>query len=134
MEFEFSTVGVFHGYLRPGAELVICPAVILRAGFILGNLTFFKLTAGHIAERFLQHYFHRSGLVCPHCDKEIDIFGAGGGEKMADEMGAVFLGRIPMEMAIREGGDAGRPIVLSHKESLTAQAFETIAQNTITVM
>lgn len=75
-----------------------------------------------------------SGLVCPHCDKEIDVFGAGGGEKMADEMGAVFLGRIPMEMATREGGDTGKPIVLSHKESATAKAFAAIAENTITLM
>ena len=37
-----------------------------------------------------------SGLICPHCGKEIDIFDTGGGEKMAREMDVIFLGRIPM--------------------------------------
>jgi Mrp family chromosome partitioning ATPase len=70
-----------------------------------------------------------SGLVCPHCSQEIALFGKGGGEKMADEMGAVFLGRVPMEMKTREGGDAGKPIVLSDVKSLTAQAFDIMADN-----
>lgn len=74
-----------------------------------------------------------SGLICPHCEEEIDIFGIGGGEKMAQEMGSVFLGRIPMEMETREGGDTGRPIVLTNKDSKTAQAFETIADNVTTL-
>ena len=75
-----------------------------------------------------------SGLVCPHCEKEIELFGKGGGEQMADEMGAVFLGRIPMEMKTREGGDSGNPIILLDPRSKTAQAFEQIADNVITLM
>jgi ATP-binding protein involved in chromosome partitioning len=74
-----------------------------------------------------------SGLICPHCKKEIDIFGIGGGEKMAQEMESVFLGRIPMEMETREGGDTGMPIVLTNRESKTTQAFETIADNITTL-
>ncbi len=74
-----------------------------------------------------------SGLVCPHCKKEIDIFGTGGGEKMADTMGAIFLGRIPMEIATREGGDAGKPVVLDKSDSLTSKAFGTIAENITTL-
>lgn len=74
-----------------------------------------------------------AGLICPHCAKEIDIFGTGGGEKMANEMGVVFLGRIPMEVETREDSDHGMPIVLSRKESKTTQAFNTIAQNVITL-
>lgn len=74
-----------------------------------------------------------SGLVCPHCDKEIPVFSTGGGEKMAEDMGAVFLGRIPMEIQTREGGDTGRPIVLTNPESKTSAAFQTIAQNVMTL-
>ncbi|MHA1629777.1 MAG: Mrp/NBP35 family ATP-binding protein [Candidatus Heimdallarchaeota archaeon] len=70
-----------------------------------------------------------SGLICPHCGKEIDLFGVGGGERMAEEMGAVFLGRIPIEMETRVGGDNGSPVVLVHKESKTTEAFATIAEN-----
>jgi Mrp family chromosome partitioning ATPase len=75
-----------------------------------------------------------SGLVCPHCDQEIALFGKGGGEKMADEMGAVFLGRIPMELETREGGDSGNPIVLADAESQTAKAFDVIAENVVTIL
>jgi len=74
-----------------------------------------------------------AGMICPHCGEEIDVFGSGGGEKMSDEMGAVFLGRIPMEIDTREGGDRGEPIVLSKGESKTAEAFQTIADNTVTL-
>jgi Mrp family chromosome partitioning ATPase len=48
-----------------------------------------------------------SGYVCPHCDKEIQIFGAGGGEKMAAQMGLPFLGRIPIEPEMVEKADQG---------------------------
>ena len=75
-----------------------------------------------------------SGLVCPHCHQEIALFGKGGGETMADEMGAVFLGRIPMEMKTREGGDTGNPIVLADSDSKTAQVFDQIADNVVTVL
>jgi len=72
-----------------------------------------------------------SGLICPHCNDDIDFFGPGGGEKMASEMEAAFLGRIPMEMATRAAGDNGTPMVLSQPESKTAQAFLEISGNVI---
>jgi ATP-binding protein involved in chromosome partitioning len=75
-----------------------------------------------------------SGLACPHCDKEIKFFGKGGGEKMAEQMGAFFLGPIPMEMETREAGDKGLPMVLQRPESKTAQAFKTIADNVVTIL
>jgi ATP-binding protein involved in chromosome partitioning len=70
-----------------------------------------------------------SGLICPHCGKGIDIFGAGGGENMARQMGAEFLGRIPMELETRLAGDKGRPVVLNDTESKTSEAFIKIAEN-----
>ncbi len=72
-----------------------------------------------------------SGLLCPHCGKEIDLFDSGGGEKMANEMGVTFLGRIPIEIETRKGGDSGNPVVLSNKKSGTADSFALIAENTI---
>ena len=72
-----------------------------------------------------------SGLVCPHCEKTIDVFGTGGGEKMAQEMGVAFLGRIPMEIQTREGGDEGRPIVLTDPASRTAKAFVNVGQDVV---
>ncbi len=51
-----------------------------------------------------------SGYICPDCGSEHDIFGSGGGEKMARELELDVLGRIPLEPAVRTGGDAGVPI------------------------
>jgi len=52
-----------------------------------------------------------SGFVCPHCGERTDLFGAGGGEQMAGEMGVPFLGRIPIDPAVVASGDEGRPFV-----------------------
>ncbi|NQT27664.1 Mrp/NBP35 family ATP-binding protein [candidate division KSB1 bacterium] len=70
-----------------------------------------------------------SGLVCPHCSEEIDIFGTGGGEKMAKQMDVHFLGRIPMELSVRQGSDEGKPIVLESTPSKTSEAFKKISEN-----
>lgn len=48
-----------------------------------------------------------SGYICPHCKEEADIFGKGGGEKIAREMEVPFLGGIPMDIDIRRSGDEG---------------------------
>jgi ATP-binding protein involved in chromosome partitioning len=64
-----------------------------------------------------------SGLVCPHCQKMIEVFKSGGGESMARDMGVPFLGRIPMDPQIVGGSDEGKPFVYHHRESESAQAF-----------
>jgi ATP-binding protein involved in chromosome partitioning len=61
-------------------------------------------------------------------DKQYDIFGSGGGEKTARELGVSLLGCIPLEIAARVGGDRGVPIVISEPESKSAQALKAIAQ------
>lgn len=61
-------------------------------------------------------------------DKNYDIFGSGGGEKAANELKIPLLGCIPLEMLLREGGDKGIPIVVSHPNSASAQALVKIAQ------
>ena len=68
-----------------------------------------------------------AGLVCPYCDKIIDVFGSGGGKNMAEEMKVNFLGRIPMEINNRLAGDQGKPMVLHRPESQTAKMFDLIA-------
>lgn len=57
-------------------------------------------------------------------------FGEGGGEKLAAERKVPFLGRIPLDSQVRKGGDEGRPIVISHPDSDTAQAFRRFARDT----
>ncbi|MGE0703344.1 MAG: Mrp/NBP35 family ATP-binding protein [Vicinamibacterales bacterium] len=71
-----------------------------------------------------------SHFVCPSCGHEADIFGHGGGEQMAAELGVPFLGRIPMYQPIREGGDSGVPLVVSEPDSPAARAFMAAAERT----
>jgi ATP-binding protein involved in chromosome partitioning len=61
-------------------------------------------------------------------EKQYDIFGSGGGEKTASELGIPLLGCIPLEISLREGGDAGVPIVVGQPESASAKALNAIAQ------
>jgi ATP-binding protein involved in chromosome partitioning len=57
-----------------------------------------------------------------------EYFGHGGGEKLATLRNVPFLGRIPMEAQVRIGGDEGKPVVISHPESASGQAFVELAQ------
>lgn len=67
-----------------------------------------------------------SGFKCPHCGKEINLFKIGGGEKAAKELGVSFLGRIPIDPAIVNSGDSGKPFVLSNPGSNAAKSFNEI--------
>ena len=59
----------------------------------------------------------------------MDVFGQGGGERLAEDSGVPFLGSIPMDPFIREGGDEGTPIVLSHPERSASLAFKEILES-----
>jgi ATP-binding protein involved in chromosome partitioning len=61
-------------------------------------------------------------------DKAYDIFGSGGGEKIARELDLPLLGCIPLEMPVRQGGDQGLPILVQAPESAAAKALWAIAQ------
>ncbi len=67
-----------------------------------------------------------SGFVCPKCGTVTDIFKAGGGERMAADMGVPFLGRIPIDPAVGEACDAGKPFVYHYSRTETAKAFERV--------
>ena len=69
-----------------------------------------------------------SGLSCPHCGELVDVFGSGGGERLAEEMKLSFLGRIPLDPAVRAAGDEGKPTVLSAPESAAGAALLAIAK------
>ncbi|AKG45118.1 Mrp/NBP35 family ATP-binding protein [Streptomyces sp. JH002] len=74
-----------------------------------------------------------SGLPCPHCDEMVDVFGSGGGQRVADGLtkttGAEVpvLGSIPIDVRLREGGDEGKPVVLSDPDSPAGAALLKIA-------
>jgi len=61
-------------------------------------------------------------------EKRYDIFGSGGGEKIATDLGVPLLGCVPLETTVREGGDQGVPIVVQFPGSASAQALKAISQ------
>ncbi|MBU0715524.1 MAG: P-loop NTPase [Verrucomicrobia bacterium] len=67
-----------------------------------------------------------SGFVCPKCGTVTDIFKTGGGERMASEMKVPFLGRIPIDPAVGQACDDGKPFVYHYSRTETAKAFERI--------
>jgi len=68
-----------------------------------------------------------SYLICPHCGNKINLFGEGGGEKLAQKEGVDFLGKVPIDLKAREASDLGIPIVL-YEDTPAAKAFMEITQ------
>jgi ATP-binding protein involved in chromosome partitioning len=74
-----------------------------------------------------------AGMPCPHCDEIVEVFGTGGGDRVAEGLtrttGATVpvLGRIPIDVRLREGGDDGRPVAVAHPESPAGAALRAIA-------
>jgi ATP-binding protein involved in chromosome partitioning len=67
-----------------------------------------------------------AGYACPHCGKVSDPFGSGGAEAAAGRMGLPFLGRIPLDLTIRQRSDAGTPPAAGEGEQ--AEAFAAVAR------
>ncbi|NLX50079.1 MAG: Mrp/NBP35 family ATP-binding protein [Methanospirillum sp.] len=73
-----------------------------------------------------------SGMVCPHCHAEIDVFGRGGGKRMAEKLGVPYLGSIPLDIDMREAGDEGRPAVIRKgSDDPTWKAVDQVMENLI---
>ncbi|MGH8494552.1 MAG: iron-sulfur cluster carrier protein ApbC [Gammaproteobacteria bacterium] len=66
--------------------------------------------------------------VCSNCGHEEPIFGTGGGQRMSEQYRVPLLGALPLEMAIREQADGGRPSVVAHPEGAAALAYREIAR------
>jgi ATP-binding protein involved in chromosome partitioning len=69
-----------------------------------------------------------SWFDCPHCGKPMSIFGSGGGERLAEELGVPLLGQIPLYPQVLSGGDAGEPIVIAEPSSAAAAALSKTAE------
>ena len=69
-----------------------------------------------------------SATVCSGCGAVESVFGSGGGAELAAEAGAPLLGQIPLDLALREAGDAGVPVVLSRADAPSARALESLAR------
>ena len=70
-----------------------------------------------------------SDSVCPHCGKEIKLFGSGGGEKMARSSNLPFLGRIPFDPNLVTCGDSGVPFIEKHPDTPVSHSFYNITDS-----
>lgn len=69
-----------------------------------------------------------SGFVCPKCGTEVNIFKAGGGKKIAEDLNIPFLGRIPIDPEICRDSDSGIPFIIEHMNSPATKAFMEIVK------
>jgi len=72
-----------------------------------------------------------SSFICPNCEHETPIFDKGNAEKASSQHNIPFLGSIPIELAVREGGDNGAPIATIDQETPSTLAFKHIANRVI---
>jgi ATP-binding protein involved in chromosome partitioning len=69
-----------------------------------------------------------SYFIAPDTGNRYEIFGKGGGERLATEYGVPFLGSVPLGIEVREGGDNGVPVVVGQPQSPQAQALRKVAE------
>ena len=70
-----------------------------------------------------------SGLTCPHCHKQVDLFIPGGGRDLSERYDKPFLGSVPFDPNVGMSGDIGLPVVLAQPDSPAASAFREIARS-----
>jgi ATP-binding protein involved in chromosome partitioning len=75
-----------------------------------------------------------SGMLCPHCGEQIELFGKGGGKKIADELAVPFLGAIPLDIEMRKAGDEGRPFIIRRGDSPTWKSVDNVMEALINVV
>ncbi|MGQ0815506.1 MAG: Mrp/NBP35 family ATP-binding protein [Gemmatimonadota bacterium] len=74
------------------------------------------------------------GMDCPHCGQHVDVFGHGGGKRLAHDMHVPFLGEVPLDPNVRIAGDAGSPTTVSAAESPAGNALREIAEKVATAI
>ncbi|MET8867305.1 Mrp/NBP35 family ATP-binding protein [Nonomuraea sp. NPDC004580] len=114
----------------PGAEILVVTTPQMAAAEVAER-------AGSIAAQTHQQIAgvieNMAWLPCPHCDERIAVFGEGGGQTVADALTRTLgarvplLGQVPIDMRLREGGDEGKPLVLTDPDSPAAAELRTIA-------
>jgi ATP-binding protein involved in chromosome partitioning len=123
-------VAISVAQMLPTAELLVVTTPQLAASEVAER-------AGAVATQTHQRIAgvieNMSYLVCPHCGEQQEVFGSGGGASVAAALGRLtgapvpLLGQVPLDVRLREGGDAGVPLVLGEPDSPAALALRKIA-------
>jgi ATP-binding protein involved in chromosome partitioning len=120
--------------LVPSAELVVVTTPQVAAAEVAqraGTL----VTQTH--QRVIGVIENMAYLNCPHCGEPMDVFGSGGGDSVAAALTKLtgadvpLLGQVPLDVRLREGGDAGLPLVLSDPSAVASQELTRIAQSLV---
>jgi len=124
-------IAISTAQLLPNAEIVVVTTPQAAAADV-------AVRAGTLAEQTHQKVVgvveNMSSFPCPHCGEPIDLFGIGGGALVAETISTQLgtsvplLGQVPFDVALREGGDSGSPLVLSHPDAPAAVALRQIAE------
>jgi ATP-binding protein involved in chromosome partitioning len=121
--------------LVPGAELLVVTTPQLAAREVAERAGAMSLQTRQQVAGVIENM---SGLACPHCGTEVEVFGAGGGAEVAAALTRLtgtpvpLLGSIPIDVRLREGGDAGRPLVAADPAAPAARALAGIAEGLAT--
>lgn len=106
-----------------GALMVTTPQQVASADVLKGGEMFRQLQVPLLGIVENMSYY-----LCPHCGRPEPIFGEGAGEELSRQLNTPLLGRIPLDPAVRVGGDSGRPVVLAAPTSPAAQAIHQAAE------
>src|ERR1700742_651600 len=123
-------VAISVAQMLPGAELLVVTTPQLAAAEVAERA---GAVASQTHQRIAGVIENMSYLVCAHCGEQTEVFGSGGGATVAAALSRLggtqvpLLGQVPLDVRLREGGDAGMPLVLSDPDSPAALALRKIA-------
>jgi ATP-binding protein involved in chromosome partitioning len=105
-----------------GAVVVTTPQAVALADVVRAKQMF-----DQVSIHTLGVIENMSDFICPSCNASHPIFATGGGERSAEQLGIDFLGSIPIDPRIRQCGDEGAPLMVTHGETPAGDAYRTIA-------
>ena len=123
-------IAISSAQMLPGCEVIVVTTPQLAAREVAERA---GAVAAQTRQRLAGVIENMAGLPCPHCGELVEVFGSGGGQAVADSLSQLLgvrvplLGSVPIDPRLREGGDAGTPIVLSDPTSPAAAALLAIA-------
>ena len=124
-------IAISAAHLVPGSELIVVTTPQLASAEVAeraGSL------ASQLHQRVVGVIENMAYLPCPHCGERVEVFGAGGGQAVADTLSRItgapvpLMGEIPIDPRLRMAGDTGEPIVLSAPDSPAAIELMKVAQ------